>query len=267
MAADQPCGIAGLWAALTARRSEERATVRFHGQDSHCLLQTCLSLTHVACQGWKESSRINVVCSANSCKPALAEPSARASAGLRDCDGRVINALILHAGPITPDEYGVIRNIVTWEQVIDQGLTEVPKTCKKHKKKFKALEFQHYRGYQGEAKSNSPHGAEDARSYEGTKQEAEKAEELWKFEMTKLGHSNKLYKEKIAQEMREQRAKRRDGPTSRKLRRERQQLNTRPKESVISKLIPCPCSQCACCRNVHLSTYTLYRKIKLQSYT
>jgi hypothetical protein len=122
----------------------------------------------------------------------------------------------------------------------------VLKTRKKHKKGFKALEFQHYRGYHGGAQFYSPHRAEEARSHERTKQELGKAEELGKVQMTKQGHFNKLYKEKTAQERREQRARRRKSVTSRRLRRlrrlrrqrrQRKQLNTRPKESVISKLI------------------------------
>jgi hypothetical protein len=87
------------------------------------------------------------------------------------------------------------------------GLKDVLKTQKKHKKKSKPLDLQQKKWAQGGAVFWSPRKVQEARSREKTKQREQRAEELKKAEMAELRRSNKLYKEKIAQEKREQRVR------------------------------------------------------------
>jgi hypothetical protein len=87
------------------------------------------------------------------------------------------------------------------------GLKEALKTQKKHKKKSKTLNLQQKKWAQGGAVFWSPQKVEEAREREKTKQQEQRAEELRKAEMAELRKANKLYKEKIAEEKRVQRAR------------------------------------------------------------
>jgi hypothetical protein len=87
------------------------------------------------------------------------------------------------------------------------GLKEVLKTQKKHKKKSKPLNLQQDHEYHGGAVFWSPRKVQEARSREQVRQEEEQAENLKKAEMAELKQANKLYKERLAQEKREQRVR------------------------------------------------------------
>ena len=106
------------------------------------------------------------------------------------------------------------------------GLQEILKTQKKHKKKSKPLNFQGPDEYHGGALFYSPRKVEQARRYEQAKQQEAEAEELRKSEMAEQRHANKLYKERIAQEKREQRVREKE---------ERDQLKAKKAEEVAER--------------------------------